>query len=774
MPKKSVELSIGLMHCASCAQTIEKAVALLPGVSQINVHYAMDHAIVEFDDEKTDVASIIKMIEKLGYTARAVQSAGHEGTGHESVGHEHHHAGESSARNESMGHDHRVVMDDVDRERELRRLRTQLTIGGVLSALLVIGAMVPFAPAFLKNSLVMLLLATPVQLWIGWRYYKSSWYALRMGTTNMDVLIALGTSVAYLYSVFIVLFETKLMALNILAHTYFESSSVIITLLLLGNYLEIRAKGRASQAIRGLMMLQPQRAFVATGVGQERQWVETSVGAVQVGDILLIKPGEKIPVDGVVVQGESIIDESMVTGESMPVTKRVGDSAIGATINTTGSLEIRATKIGGDTMLARIIELVKRAQSSRARVQKLVDTISSYFIPIVIVAAVLAAVLWFVWGPEPKLVHAIVSMVSVLIVACPCALGLATPTSIMVGMGRGATQGILIKDISMLEVAGTVDVVVFDKTGTLTEGKQKVQEFKFVGDVQQEQELIKAMVLAVSRLSSHPVSLATVQYLEHERSGNKNNQLVVEQFEAISGLGLHAMVQGGRDVLIGSAQLMQQRGVVVTTVIPKSAGTVSFVSIDKQLVAVFSVSDVIRPEARAAIAHLVAMGVEPVMITGDNPLSAQAIAQAVGITKFFSQVLPQDKERYVHELIQAGHKVAMVGDGINDAPALAAATIGIAMGSGTDIALESAGAALLRSDISLVPQVITLSRATMRNIQQNLVWAFGYNIVLIPVAMGLLYPAFGIVLNPMLAGAAMMVSSLSVVLNALRLKNIKL
>lgn len=753
MPKRSIELTIGGMHCASCTLSIEKVVQSMPGVSSINVNYANNQAFISFDDTQVSKKELITAIKGLGYTVI-----------------------EPAKRERISAHEHGAALDSAH---ELRILKIQLVVGSILSAFLVIGAMVPFAPALLKNKLFMLLLATPVQFWLGWRYYASSWRSLKNRMANMDLLIALGTSVAYFYSVFVVLFESAFIKAGLPVHVYFETSSAIITLILLGNFLETRARGRTSQAIRKLIALQPQQARVLRYTDdQKKEWIQIPVEQVKEGDIFLVKPGEKIAVDGIIVQGESVIDESMVTGESMPVTKKEGAEVVGATIASSGSLEVKATKIGGETMLARIIELVKHAQSSKARVQKFVDTVSSYFVPAVVVAACVTAPIWFFFGPEPAFLHAVVNTVSVLIIACPCALGLATPTSIMVGMGRGAQMGVLIKDAQMLEVAGSVNVVVFDKTGTLTEGKQVVREFNIVGDVPDEKRM-KAMVLSVEKLSNHPVSVAAMKYLEKDLADKViDYQLEVKKFEALSGLGIRAHVDG-HEVLIGSRRLIEQQGISISQDVKtcalqwsKEAWSVSFVSFDKNLIAVFCVADTVRSEVKDVITDLAHMAIESVMITGDNEVTAQAVAKSVGIKKVFSQVLPADKEARIRSLMEQGNIVAMVGDGINDAPALAAADIGIAMGGGTDIAIESAGAALLQPDISLVPKMIKLSKATMRNITQNLIWAFGYNILLIPVAMGLLYPFFGITLNPMFAGAAMAFSSLSVVFNALRLKRV--
>jgi len=752
MATRSITLAIRDMHCATCAISIEKALQAQLGITSVSVNYASNQAFIEFDEAKINEDKIINVIKQVGYQVVPSQKASHK---------EHHHG----------------ELED----KGLPFLRMQLVISCAISLILVFGAMIPFAPTLFKNKFFMWLLATPVQFWIGLRYYKSSWRALKNRMANMDVLIALGTSIAYFYSVFVVLFESQLAAAHIPTHTYFEASSVIITFILLGNFLEIRAKGRASQAIKKLAALRPHDARVLRATdGEGKQWITVSVEQVRVGDVFLVKPGEKISVDGVVVAGESVVDESMVTGESMPVSKKEGDTVVGATVNTSGSLEIQATKVGKDTMLAHIIDLVQRAQRSKARIQKFVDTVSSYFVPAVIVVALITVPIWLFWGPEPRILYAMVNMVSVLIIACPCALGLATPTSIMVGMGRGAQEGILIKDAQMLEIAGRVDTVLFDKTGTLTEGKQSVKEFRFVGNIP-DKEFVKAIAFVVEQRSNHPVSVAGAQYLESQLTDKTvAEKMKIEAFTALSGLGLQATVNG-KNVLIGSERLLKDNGIDIEKDIhecaldwAKSARSVSYISIEKKLVAFFCVADSIRPEVKDAVEKLKSMSIESIMITGDNPISAQAVADAVGIETFFSQVLPEDKEKHVRSLIKQGRIVAMVGDGINDAPALAAAHIGIAMSGGTDVAMESAGAALLRPNLVLVPALINLSRATMRNISQNLVWAFGYNILLIPVAMGVLYPFFGIMLNPMFAGAAMAFSSLSVVLNALRLKKAKI
>ncbi|MFC1842813.1 copper-translocating P-type ATPase [Candidatus Dependentiae bacterium] len=704
---------------------------------------------------------------------------------HEHDGHGNH---DKHENNNNHVHDHVAHMDDLEQKKQLRALKIKLVVSSIITFILILGpigsaasaasAWFDFVPKIFTNKWFMLLLASPVQFWVGWRFYVLAFKALKKGKVNMYTLIVLGTSVAYFYSAFVVLFGDWLASLGVPTHVYFEASCAIITFILLGQFLEIRAQGRASSAIKDLVNLQPQQATVF----RSDAWIVIPVEKVNKDEIILIKPGEKIPVDGQIITGESTIDQSMVTGEAAPAFKRTGDFVVGATINKTGSFTMRATKVGKHTMLAQIIALVKSAQASRAPVQKLVDTISSYFVPAVIFIALLSGIVWGLYGPEPRFLYALISIVSVLIIACPCALGLATPTSIVVATGRGAKEGILVKEARVFQLAKKISVVVFDKTGTLTAGKQEVKDFVFLthdlpGGLVSEESVL-SLIHSIEKLSGHPVSQAVVRYLE--KKYQELEDIKVNKFEAISGLGVRAFYDN-HEVLIGSKKLMEQHGVSITDEAydcnanwSKGAVSVSFVSIDKKLVSVFCLKDTIRPEVALTIDKLKKMGIESVMITGDNEISASVVAKEVGIKRFFARVLPQEKASYIQKLKQEGNVVAMVGDGINDAPALALADVGIAIGSGTDIAIESAEVALLRADISLVPKLINLSKSTMKNIYQNLVWAFGYNIVLVPVAAGCLYPFWQVALSPMLAGAAMSFSSLSVVLNALRLKRASL
>jgi Cu+-exporting ATPase len=744
------------LHCASCAINVGKSLENVPGVKSAHVNYASEQATIEHDGTSTN-ENLEKAVSDVGYKAVL---------GDESVSQE--------------------ELVEKEKERELQNTKTKLVWSSFFTILLLIGVMVPLAPQILKNYVVMWILATPVQFWAGAQYYKSTWSGLKNRTANMDTLIALGTSVAYFYSVVVVLFEDLLLSMGVEPHVYFETSATIITLILLGKYLEMRAKGQTSEAIKKLLGLQAKTARVIRD-GKE---IKLPIEEIIIGDIIVVKPGEKIPVDGVITKGESSVDESMVTGESMPVRKTIEDEVIGATINKSGSFEMKATKIGSETMLSQIIEMVKQAQGSRAPIQKLADTVSSYFVPVVIMLSIITFLMWFNFGPQPAFILALVNLIAVLIIACPCALGLATPTSIMVGTGKGAQNGILIKNAESLEIANKVNYVVFDKTGTLTIGEPEVQTFEFMDNLDEIaanldwtipegldiRKYISALVLSVEKKSHHPLADAVVNYLNNEEI------LEVEKFEDMSGLGVKAQING-HEVLIGTQKLMEQENVMRCAELTKlsenlrqKAQTASFISIDKKNIALLGISDSIKKDSKKTIEQLKAMNVIPVMITGDNKVTANAIAKELGIEEVLAEVLPEDKANKVKDLQSKNDKsvVAMVGDGINDAPALATADIGIAMGSGTDVAIESAGITLLRGDISLVPEAINLSKSTMRNIKQNLGWAFGYNIILIPVAMGLLYPFFGILLNPILASAAMAFSSISVVMNSLRLKSIKI
>lgn len=680
-----------------------------------------------------------------------------------------HHAGHHAMK---VGSEH---AESHNHEHELHGLQRKLIISIALYVPILLGTIMPTFFPWLMSEWFFLVLATPIQFWVGSYLYQSTWRSFINHSANMNTLIALGTSVAYFYSVFVLFFQSLFVRAGIPAHMYFDVSAGLITIIFLGNYLEAHAKGVASKAIEKLLTLAPKKATKLIKDAQgEQQWQEVTLDRVDKEDILLIKPGDSIPVDGVVIEGESLVDESMVTGESVPVIKHVNSKVTGGTINKRGSFQMRATKVGSETLLAKIIDLVKRAQSSKAPIAKIVDRISAIFVPVVIIASILTFLIWFNVGPEPRLLYALVSLVSVLIIACPCALGLATPTSIMVGIGRAAQEGILIKDAQTLQMAGKISVIVLDKTGTLTKGAPELIHISFAEHIDKEMQTnILRMIVSLEERSRHPISDAVIRTF-----GQEYKNMKLQSFETMEGLGLKGQIEG-HTVHVGSRRFLEQESAVINTTLDRQATSwlndghsVTYVALDKKNVVVFSVIDPIKKDAFDVIVRLNSMGISTVMLTGDTPEIAKIVAQKLGIKTFVAQILPPDKLKYIAQLQRKGKLVAMVGDGINDAPALAESDVGIAMGEGTDVAIETAAVTLLKSDIALVPKVITLSRATMRNIYQNLFWAFGYNVILIPVAMGVLYPVWGILLNPLLAGFAMTFSSLSVVVNALRLKTI--
>jgi len=739
MSKQTLSFHISGMHCASCASITTRKLSKTVGVFEANVNYANEQATVVFDEKKVSSNDLASVVKSLGYVA------------------------------------HLEASEDVqeqERTKELTSLKNKLIVSGGLATVLLAG-MFPFLPLIFYNPWFQWLLATPVQFWVGSRFYRGAWSSLKNKTTNMDTLVVLGTSVAYFYSVVVTIFGGWFMSHGLDTHVYFEAAAAIITFILLGKYLEISAKAKTSTAIKELLNLQAKTAWLKKG----NDWYEVPIEQVKVGDILLVKPGQKVPVDGLIIKGETSLDESMVTGESMPVSKNIGDGVVGATINQSGSIEIKATKVGSETMLASIIRLVKEAQGSRPQIQALVDKISSYFVPVVILLAVLTLILWLVFGPEPKVLFALVSMINVLIIACPCALGLATPTSLMVGIGKGAKLGVLVKDAQALEIANKVSTVVFDKTGTLTEGKPQVQSVYFATT---DKKTVLAMIKKVEELSHHPLAIALTEYANQQLKKSSVKVAEVTDFKDISGKGVVAKIVN-KEIVVGNEKLLTDLKIKLTVSeqqeadsIKASGQTLVLVSLANKVVAIIGVADKEKSAAASVIKTLKLANIKTVMLTGDNQKTAEIIADKIGIDEVVAEVLPKDKEQVIRQLRKEHGVVAMVGDGINDAPALAVADIGIAMGSGTDVAIESAGITLLRSDISLVPLAIKLSKATMKNIKQNLFWAFGYNVLLIPVAMGVLYLPFGLLLNPMMAGAAMAFSSVSVVANALRLRTINL
>jgi Cu+-exporting ATPase len=662
---------------------------------------------------------------------------------------------------------------------ELRDLTRRFWIGAVLSIPLVLlamapmaGIMEPFGLAPQVRGWVELVLGTPVILWVGWPLLKKFWLSLAHWSLNMYTLIGLGVGLAYLYSLAAV-FAPGIFPEEFREHgavgTYFEAAAVIVTLVLLGDLLQVRAMGQTSQAVRDLLKLAPNLAWRIRDDGEEEQ---VKLDDVKVGDRLRVKPGEKVPVDGAVLEGASRIDESMVTGEPVPVAKAPGDRVTGATVNGSGSLVFRAERVGSDTLLARIVHMVGEAQRTRAPIQRLADIIAAYFVQIVVVIAVVTALVWVIFGPEPALTYALVNAVAVLIIACPCAVGLATPISMTVAMGQGALSGILFRNAEAIERMRQIDTLVVDKTGTLTLGRPALTDF-FVEGISESEAL--ALVAGAEQPSEHPIAAAIVE-------GAKARGVVpaaAQDFDAINGLGVRARVNG-RDVLVGSRSFLAQSSIDIGHWESQSdtwraeAKTVVFFAVGGKAFGMAAVADPIKDTTAEAIAKLKHEGIRVVMLTGDGKRTAEAVARQLGIDEAIGEVLPEDKAKHVKRLQAEGRKVAMAGDGINDAPALAQADVGIAMGTGTDIAMESAGVTLVKGDLRGIARAIRLSHATMRNIRQNLVFAFGYNALGIPVAAGVLYPAFGLLLSPIFAGAAMALSSVSVVTNALRLRRERL
>ncbi|ADL07489.1 heavy metal translocating P-type ATPase [Thermosediminibacter oceani] len=723
-----VELGLKNMTCASCAARIEKVLSRAPGVLKASVNFAAETATIEYLSSLTDVKNLIKVIRDIGYDA-------YEKTEMD------------------------VDREKQEREKEIRSLGRLVVISAILTTPLLmtmIFSVMGLHGGILANPWLQVVLATPVQFIIGYRYYRGAYHNLKNGSANMDVLIAMGTTAAYFYSLYNVFTLPMEMIHNYL---YFEGSAVIITLITLGKYLEAVAKGRTSEAIRKLLGLQAKTARVIRN-GEE---MEIPVEQVEVGDIVVVRPGEKIPVDGVIIEGYSSVDESMLTGESIPVEKRVGDEVIGATINKTGTFKFKATKVGKDTVLAQIVKLVEEAQGSKAPIQKLADRISGVFVPAVIAIALITFAVWyFVFD---NFTAGLINAVAVLVIACPCALGLATPTSVMVGTGKGAELGVLIKGGEHLERAHRIRAIVLDKTGTITKGKPEVTDIIPAGNLGEEEILSFAAI--AEKNSEHPLGEAIVN--KAKESGLELSD--PESFEAIPGHGIYAKIKG-RQVILGNRRLLKTKNIPTEGIedllskLENEGKTAMIMAMDGVLEGIVAVADTVKENSREAIDELKKMGIEVWMITGDNERTAKAIARQVGIENVLAEVLPEHKAEEVEKLKKQGKITAMVGDGINDAPALAAADVGIAIGTGTDVAIEAADITLMSGDLKGIVTAIKLSRATMRNIKQNLFWAFIYNTVGIPFA------ALGY-LSPAIAGAAMAFSSVSVVTNALRLKRFK-
>ena len=749
------------MTCASCVNRITRFLSKVEGVEEANVNLASESATIRFDTAQVSVADLVAAVDAAGYVARLEQAA----TGD----HEIDIAQAAEARTER----------DEAAARHVAALRRRLIIAGILTLPLLGGlahmTVAPWLPDFLVNPLVQLAFATPVQFWAGWPFYTGAIKALRHKATDMNTLIAIGTTAAYAYSLATILAPSFFMDAGLGMGEmglplYFDTSAAIITLILLGRFLEARARSHTSDAIRRLIGLAPRTARVLRD-GAE---LDVSVGDVRVGDLVRVRPGETIAVDGVVTDGASGVDEGMITGESLPVAKRVEDLVVGGTLNTTGTLTFRATRIGADTVLARIVRLVSEAQGSRAPIQRLADVVTGYFVPAVLGLAGLTFLVWFAWGPEPAFNLALLNTVAVLIIACPCALGLATPTSIMVGTGKGAEAGVLFRNAEALERLGSVRAVVLDKTGTLTEGKPRVTDIVRADGAPDEAELL-ALVAAAERGSEHPLADAIVREATDTRGLDVP---ATTDFLATAGGGVAATVSGRR-VLVGRPGYLEAEGIDVAALVAAADAlaadgkTPVFAAIDGRAAAVIAIADTLKAGSVEAVAELHRLGISVAMLTGDNRRTAEAIARTVGIDRVLADVRPDGKAAAVKALQSGGKVVAMVGDGVNDAPALASADVGIAMGTGTDVAMESAGVTLMSGDLRGLVTAIALSRATMRNIRQNLFWAFAYNVILIPVAMGVLYPFTGMLLDPILAAAAMALSSVTVVSNALRLRRFR-
>ena len=742
------------MTCASCVSRVEKALRVPPGVLKADVNLATEKATVSYIPGQATFRDLVEAVRGAGYdVVEPAPGAGEEGI------------------------EAAVDAEEAARAAAYRRLKLKVIVGFVLSSIIFAGTMqmdwFTFLPDWMHNGYFLWGLASIVQFWVGWQFYTTAWSALKHGTTTMNTLVAMGSSAAYLYSVLGVLFPAFFEYQGLGEPMYFDSAALIITLILFGRLLEARAKGQTGAAIKALIGLQPKTARVVRGGAES----DVPVAQVLVGDIVVVRPGEKVPVDGIVEDGFSPVDESMLTGEPIPVTKRAGDEVIGATMNTTGSFTFRATRVGAETALAQIVRLVEQAQGSKPPIARLADVIAAWFVPAVIVIATVTFVVWLILGPSPSLNYALLNFVAVLVIACPCALGLATPTAIMVGTGKGAENGVLIRDGSALETAHKLEVVVLDKTGTLTEGKPRVTDIVLFGsghgtDVEVgpalDNDALLRLVAAAERGSEHPLAAAVLA-----AAAERGLELpAANGFEAIPGHGIRAEVEG-HAVLVGNERLAGEAAGERAGALAAQGKTVVTVVVDDEPVGAIAIADTVKPGSAAAVARLKQLGLDVVMLTGDHGATAQAIAAQVGIDRVVAEVLPEQKASEVSALQQGGHRVAMVGDGINDAPALAQADVGIAIGTGTDVAMEASDVTLMSGDVGGVATAIELSRATIRTVKQNLFWAFAYNVALIPLAAGVFYPAFGILLNPIWAAAAMGLSSVTVVTNSLRLRGFK-
>ena len=742
---KKEEFALEGLQCAGCVSTVEKVVRDLPGVKEANVNLATEKMMVQFNPKEADVQKIMETVSLAGYQAILIN-------------------------------DEEDVLEKtaIKKEKQLQSLKVRAWVSGVFAIILLyiaMGEMIGLPlPQILQPmehpivfSVTQLILVTPI-LWVGRSYFVNGFKALIRKHPNMDSLVALGTSAAILYSVWSTI---RILAgeYHYVMHLYVESAAVILAFITVGKYFETLTKGRTSQAIQSLVALSPK---VATVIRDGKE-VEVPVEELQIGEVVFVRPGEKIPVDGVIISGESFVDESMITGESVPVFKKEGSKVVGATLNTTGSFQVEVSQVGKDTTLSQIIRLVEEAQGSKAPIAAIADRVAGIFVPIVMGLSLLAGLYWGLIGGE-SFEFVVTVMISVLVIACPCALGLATPTAIMVGTGFGAKRGILIKSSAALEEAGHVGVVLLDKTGTITNGKPKVVDIQVFNDYSTE-EVLK-IAASIEKHSEHPLGKAIVEEAEKQEF----DVLPIEQFQSISGMGIQGIVDG-KEVLLGNHLLLQNQGIAVDEFnavidgVASKGQTAMFVAIQKQVAGIIVVADTIKATSKEAIQQMKALGLQVRMVTGDHEKTAKVIANEVGIETVYSQVLPNEKASVVQQLLDEGYQVAMVGDGINDAPALAKATVGIAIGSGVDVAIETADMVMMQDDLRLVAKTIQLSKMTMMTIKENLFWAFIYNVIGIPVAMGVLHFFGGPLLSPMIAGAAMSFSSVSVVLNALRLNH---
>ena len=739
-------LSVGVegMTCASCVNRIERFLRQTDGVAEASVNLATERATVRLDPALAGRAEVEAAIEAAGYDVRA----------------------EPAEAADALTLD-AADPDAAARAREQRVLGIKAATSIAVAVAIMVVMLWPGGLGIDMHALnwILLVPATFIQVWAGGVFVRNAWRQARHGTVSMDTLVAMGTLAAWGYSVVVTVAPELVMEAGIEPVTYFDSSAMIIGLILTGRWLEARARSQASGAVAALVGLQARTARLVRGDEE----TDVPVEQVVAGDLLRVRPGEKVPVDGIITSGLSSVDESMLTGEPLPVTRTVGDAVIGATINGSGTFLMRATHVGRDSVLGQIVRMVREAQGSKAPIQRIADRVTEWFVPLVIVLAAITFVAWLLLGPEPALTLALISAISVLIIACPCAMGLATPTAVMVGTGTAAQGGVLIRGGAALEMAGRVDTVIFDKTGTLTAGQPAVVAVRPVGGT--EADLVLQLAAAVERGSEHPLAAAVVE--EATRRGLTAD--AAEGFEAITGRGVRASVEG-RLVLVGSGDYLIEEGVPAAGIPPLAApGSVAarttvFVAVDAVALGAIDIDDPIKPGVAEAVRALHDAGLTVQLLSGDTQAAAEAVAASVGIESVRAGVRPAEKADHVKALQAAGHVVAMVGDGINDAPALAQADVGIAIGSGTDVAIEASDITLIGGDPRLVASAIAISRRTLRVIRENLAWAFGYNVVLIPVAMGLLYPAFGLRLDPMLAAAAMAFSSVSVVLNSLRLR----